>query len=174
MLDQYAKLCRDLLAIPIVKGAKSPSESFAGAKETFTIEALMQNGWALQSGMSHFLSQSGKSFNVTFQGAEGKQQDVWGTLWGVSTCLIGALNMSHSDDAKIVLLPCVSPVQVVVVPIPPKKNDKEGKISLNNSLEKLVADLSKWMIKIMLKTAQSTLNGRKRECHFKWNWAREL
>eukprot|EP00984_Skeletonema_dohrnii_P030635 scaffold22284_cov61-Skeletonema_dohrnii-CCMP3373.AAC.1 len=82
MLTQYADMCEKLLAIPVVKGAKSPSERFAGAEETFTIEALMQNGWALQSGTSHFLGQSfGKAFDVTFQDKDGKQQDVWGTSW---------------------------------------------------------------------------------------------
>merc|ERR1711957_458743 len=94
MLHQYASMCKDLLAIPVVQGVKSPSERFAGADETYTIEALMQNGWALQSGTSHFLGQTfGKAFDVTFQDRDGKMQDVWGTSWGVSTRLLGALIM---------------------------------------------------------------------------------
>ncbi|KAL3804374.1 hypothetical protein HJC23_011302 [Cyclotella cryptica] len=166
MLDQYAELCRDLLAIPVIKGAKSPSERFAGAEETFTIEALMQNGWALQSGTSHFLGQSfGKAFDVTFQDAEGKQQDVWGTSWGVSTRLIGALIMTHSDDAGLVLPPRVAPVQVVVVPIPPKKNDEEGRIALNNALDTLVADLKGKGLKVKVDDRDYVRNGAK---YFEW------
>ena len=92
MLKQYALLCSDLLAIPVVTGKKSPSERFAGADDTYTIEALMQNGWALQSGTSHFLGQSfGKSFDVTYNDANENVETVWGTSWGVSTRLIGAL-----------------------------------------------------------------------------------
>ncbi|KAL3767127.1 hypothetical protein ACHAWO_003351 [Cyclotella atomus] len=166
MIDQYAALCRDLLAIPVVKGAKSPSERFAGAEETFTIEALMQNGWALQSGTSHFLGQSfGKAFDVTFQDAEGKQQDVWGTSWGVSTRLIGALIMTHSDDAGLVLPPRVAPVQVVVVPIPPKKNDEESKVALNSALDTLVADLKSKGLKVKVDDRDYVRNGAK---YFEW------
>mmetsp|Transcript_24952 Transcript_24952/g.52820 ORF Transcript_24952/g.52820 Transcript_24952/m.52820 type:complete len:661 (+) Transcript_24952:240-2222(+) len=166
MLEQYADMCEKLLAIPVVKGAKSPSERFAGAEETFTIEALMQNGWALQSGTSHFLGQSfGKAFDVTFQDAEGKQQDVWGTSWGVSTRLLGALIMTHSDDAGLVLPPKVAPVQVVVVPIPPKKNDEEGKVALNNALDKLVADLKGAGLKVKVDDRDYVRNGAK---YFEW------
>jgi prolyl-tRNA synthetase len=103
-----------------------------GALETYTIEALMQNGWALQSGTSHFLGQSfGKAFHVTFQDTNGRQQNVWGTLWGVSTRLIGPLIMTHSD-AGLVLPPHLAPVQVVVVLIPPKKNDEDGRVTLRS------------------------------------------
>jgi len=166
MLNQYADMCEKLLAIPVVKGAKSPSERFAGADETFTIEALMQNGWALQSGTSHFLGQGfGKAFDVTYQDAEGKQQDVWGTSWGVSTRLIGALIMTHSDDAGLVLPPRVAPVQVVVVPIPPKKNDEEGKVELNNALDKLVADLKGAGLKVKVDDRDYVRNGAK---YFEW------
>ncbi|EED94865.1 predicted protein, partial [Thalassiosira pseudonana CCMP1335] len=166
MLDQYAEMCQNLLAIPVIKGAKSPSERFAGAEETFTIEALMQNGWALQSGTSHFLGQSfGKAFDVTFQDAEGKQQDVWGTSWGVSTRLIGALIMTHSDDAGLVLPPRVAPVQVVVVPIPPKKNDEEGKVALNNALDKMVANLKSAGLKVKVDDRDYVRNGAK---YFEW------
>ena len=166
MLDQYADMCEKLLAIPVVKGAKSPSERFAGAEETFTIEALMQNGWALQSGTSHFLGQSfGKAFDVTFQDSDGSQQMVWGTSWGVSTRLIGALIMTHSDDAGLVLPPRVAPVQVVVVPIPAKKNDEEGKAELENALDKLVADLKGSGLKVKVDDRDYLRNGAK---YFEW------
>ncbi len=166
MLHQYSDMCEKLLAIPVIKGAKSPSERFAGALETFTIEALMQNGWALQSGTSHFLGQSfGKAFDVTFQDADGQQQDVWGTSWGVSTRLIGALIMTHSDDAGLVLPPRVAPVQVVVVPIPPKKDDEDGKVALYNALGKLVADLRGAGLKVKVDDRDYVRNGAK---YFEW------
>ena len=166
MIHQYAELCRNLLAVPVVEGAKSPSERFAGAEETFTIEALMQNGWPLQSGTSHFLGQSfGKAFEVTFQDAEGKQQDVWGTSWGVSTRLIGALIMTHSDDAGLVLPPRVAPVQVVVVPIPPKKNDEESKLALNNALDALVSNLKDKGLRVKVDDRDYVRNGAK---YFEW------
>lgn len=129
MIHTYAQLCQELLAMPVVLGQKSPSERFAGAEQTYTIEALMQNGWALQSGTSHFLGQSfGKAFNVQYQDESGKQQIVWGTSWGVSTRLLGALIMTHSDDAGLVLPPRMAPIQVVIVTIPPRKNDGEQAI----------------------------------------------
>lgn len=142
MMENYATLCEELLAMPVVRGVKSPSERFAGAEETYTIEALMQNGWALQSGTSHFLGQSfGKAFDVTFQDENGKQQDVWGTSWGVSTRLLGALIMTHSDDAGLVLPPRIAPVQAVIIPIPPKKDDTEATELVNKAVENLKAQL---------------------------------
>jgi len=125
MLDQYAALAQDLLAMPVIKGAKSPTEKFAGADETYTIEALMQNGWALQSATSHFLGQNfARAFDVYFQTAENTQELVWATSWGASTRLIGGLVMTHSDDAGLVLPPKVAPMQVVFVPISPKGPEK--------------------------------------------------
>lgn len=166
MLYQYADMCQRLLAIPVVQGVKSPSERFAGAEETFTIEALMQNGWALQSGTSHFLGQSfGRAFDVKFQDADGSEQDVWGTSWGVSTRLIGALIMTHSDDSGLVLPPRVAPVQVVVVPIPPKKNDAEGKVALDQALDRLVADLKGAGLKVKVDEREYVRNGAK---YFEW------
>ena len=142
MMENYAALCEELLAMPVVRGVKSPSERFAGAEETYTIEALMQNGWALQSGTSHFLGQSfGRAFDVTFQDESGKQQDVWGTSWGVSTRLLGALIMTHSDDAGLVLPPQIAPVQVVIIPIPPKKDDTEAINLVNEAVDNLQAEL---------------------------------
>ncbi|KAG7341777.1 prolyl-tRNA synthetase [Nitzschia inconspicua] len=166
MMEKYAALCRDLLAIPVVRGVKSPSERFAGAEETFTIEALMQNGWALQSGTSHFLGQSfGKAFDVTFQDADGEQKDVWGTSWGVSTRLLGALIMTHSDDNGLVLPPRVAPIQVVIVPIPPKKNDEEGKASMEKALDQLEADLKAQGLKVKVDDRDFVRNGAK---YFEW------
>eukprot|EP00977_Amphora_coffeiformis_P011522 scaffold2767_cov177-Amphora_coffeaeformis.AAC.96 len=151
MLENYASLCEDLLAMPVVRGAKSPSERFAGAEDTYTIEALMQNGWALQSGTSHFLGRSfGNAFDVTFQDENGKQQTVWGTSWGVSTRLIGALIMTHSDDAGLVLPPRVAPIQVVIVPIPPKKNDAEAKEAMDVAIDELVSSLKAQGLRVKL------------------------
>ena len=125
MLDAYADLCADLLAMPVVKGMKSPTERFAGADETYTIEALMQNGWALQSGTSHFLGQNfAKAFDVYFTTKDNKNELVWATSYGASTRLIGGLVMTHSDDQGLVLPPNVAPTQVVLVPISPKGPEK--------------------------------------------------
>jgi prolyl-tRNA synthetase len=129
ILDMYAEFCQDVLAIPVVKGEKSPSERFAGAEATLTIEALMQNGWALQSGTSHFLGQNfARAFEVHFQNENNERELVWATSWGVSTRLIGALLMTHSDDKGIVLPPRVSPHQVVLVPILTGKEEKDQKV----------------------------------------------
>ena len=162
MMNNYALLCEELLAIPVVKGCKSPSERFAGAEETYTIEALMQNGWALQSGTSHFLGQSfGKAFDVTFQDKNGKDSDVWGTSWGVSTRLIGALIMTHSDDSGLVLPPKVAPTQVVIVPIQPKKNDVEGKAAMEAALDNLCADLKAAGLRVKVDDRDYVRNGAK-------------
>jgi len=123
MLDVYASFCEEILAVPVVRGIKSARERFAGADETYTIEALMQNGWALQSGTSHFLGQNfARAFDVTFQNQDGERELVWATSWGVSTRLIGALVMSHSDDDGLVLPPKVAPVQVVIIPVGKNKD----------------------------------------------------
>lgn len=166
MMENYATLCEDLLAIPVVRGVKSPSERFAGAEETFTIEALMQNGWALQSGTSHFLGQSfGKAFDVTFQDTDGVQKDVWGTSWGVSTRLIGALIMTHSDDNGLVLPPRVAPIQVVIVPIPPKKGDEDSKVAMDKALDTMVADLKARGLRVKVDDRDFVRNGAK---YFEW------
>ncbi len=118
MLNVYAKFAEEFMAVPVIKGVKTETERFAGAVETFTIEALMQDGKALQSGTSHFLGQNfAKAFDVTFSDKEGKEQLVWATSWGVSTRLMGALIMAHSDDNGLVLPPVLAPIQVVMVPI---------------------------------------------------------
>ena len=118
MQEVYADVVENFMAIPVVKGRKSDSERFAGADDTYTIEALMQDGKALQAGTSHFLGQNfAKAFDVKFASKEGKQEYVWATSWGVSTRLMGALIMTHSDDLGLVLPPKLAPIQVVVVPI---------------------------------------------------------
>ena len=118
MQEVYAEFAENFMAMPVVKGAKSESERFAGAEETYTIEALMQDGKALQAGTSHFLGQNfAKAFDVKYTSKEGKQEYVWATSWGVSTRLIGGLIMTHSDDLGLVLPPKLAPIQVVIVPI---------------------------------------------------------
>ena len=118
MMNVYADFAQNFMAIPVVKGMKTETERFAGAEETYCIEALMQDGKALQAGTSHFLGQNfAKAFDVKFATAEGKQEYVWGTSWGVSTRLMGALVMTHSDDQGLVLPPNLAPIQVVIVPI---------------------------------------------------------
>ncbi len=117
MLEVYATFAEEFMALPVVRGVKSPNERFAGAIETYCIEALMQDGKALQAGTSHFLGQNfAKAFDVTFQNKEGKQELVWATSWGVSTRLIGALIMAHSDDQGLVMPPKLAPFQVVIIP----------------------------------------------------------
>ncbi len=118
MLDVYANFAEEWMAMPVIKGAKTPNERFAGAEETLCIEALMQDGKALQAGTSHFLGQNfAKSFDVKFVNRENQLEYAWATSWGVSTRLIGALIMAHSDDKGLVLPPKLAPVQVVIVPI---------------------------------------------------------
>ena len=118
MLHVYADFAEKWLAVPVVQGVKSETERFAGALDTYTIEAMMQDGKALQSGTSHFLGQNfAKSFDVTYLNKDNKPEYVWATSWGVSTRLIGALIMTHSDDNGLVLPPKIAPIQVVIVPI---------------------------------------------------------
>ncbi|MGB1507635.1 MAG: proline--tRNA ligase [Crocinitomicaceae bacterium] len=118
MLDVYAKFAEDFMAMPVVRGRKTASERFAGAEDTLCIESLMQDGKALQAGTSHFLGQNfAKAFDVKFADKEGKLEYVWATSWGVSTRLMGALIMCHSDDEGLVLPPRLAPIQVVAVPI---------------------------------------------------------
>jgi prolyl-tRNA synthetase len=139
MLDVYAEFAEKVLALPVIKGVKTESERFAGALDTYCIEALMQDGKALQAGTSHFLGQNfAKAFDVKFTGKDGKQDFVWATSWGVSTRLMGALIMAHSDDDGLVLPPRLAPVQVVIVPI--YKNDEQLK-QISDVVDKIVSDL---------------------------------
>ncbi|MFH7005322.1 proline--tRNA ligase [Flavobacterium bizetiae] len=146
MMNVYADFVQDFMAIPVVKGIKTETERFAGADETYCIEALMQDGKALQAGTSHFLGQNfAKAFDVKFANAEGKQEHVWGTSWGVSTRLMGALVMTHSDDQGLVLPPNLAPIQVVIVPI--YKTD-EQLAEITAAVNDLTAKLKKLRISV--------------------------
>ncbi|SEL98939.1 prolyl-tRNA synthetase [Chitinophaga rupis] len=141
MLDVYADFAENYMAMPVIKGVKSPAERFAGAIDTYCIEALMQDGKALQAGTSHFLGQNfAKAFEVQFSNKENKLEYVWATSWGVSTRLIGALVMAHSDDDGLVLPPRIAPLQVVIVPI--YKND-EQKAKIDEKVDSLMQELKR-------------------------------
>ena len=134
MVDVYARFAREVMALPVVVGHKSEGERFAGAIDTMTIEAMIQDGKALQAGTSHFLGQNfAKSFDVQFTNKEGQQEYVWATSWGVSTRLMGALIMAHGDDNGLVLPPALAPIQVVMVPI--YKSDEERNVVLDKMYE---------------------------------------
>ncbi|MBP4138195.1 proline--tRNA ligase [Flavobacterium geliluteum] len=146
MMNVYADFAQNFMAIPVVKGIKTETERFAGADETYCIEALMQDGKALQAGTSHFLGQNfAKAFDVKFANAEGKQEHVWGTSWGVSTRLMGALVMTHSDDQGLVLPPNLAPIQVVIVPIY-KTDEQLAEITV--AVNELTAKLKKLKISV--------------------------
>jgi prolyl-tRNA synthetase len=135
MLDVYAKFAEEFMAMPVIKGIKTENERFAGAEETFCIEAMMQDGKALQAGTSHFLGQNfAKAFDVLFLNKDNQKEHVWATSWGVSTRLVGGLIMTHSDDSGLVLPPRLAPIQVVIVPIPkpsPELSEVADKIALS-------------------------------------------
>jgi prolyl-tRNA synthetase len=146
MMNVYADFVEGFMAIPVVKGIKTANERFAGADETYCIEALMQDGKALQAGTSHFLGQNfAKAFDVKFANQEGKQEYVWGTSWGVSTRLMGALVMTHSDDNGLVLPPNLAPIQVVIVPI--HRTDEQLE-AINAVVEELVSKFRKLNISV--------------------------
>lgn len=146
MMNVYADFVENFMAIPVVKGIKTETERFAGADETYCIEALMQDGKALQAGTSHFLGQNfAKAFDVKFSNAEGKLEHVWGTSWGVSTRLMGALVMTHSDDNGLVLPPNLAPIQVVIVPI--HRNDEQLE-AISAQVNELVKQLRKLKIAV--------------------------
>ena len=141
MIEVYARFAEDFMAMPVIKGLKSENERFAGALETYCIEALMQDGKALQAGTSHFLGQNfAKAFDVKFTTKEGKQEYVWATSWGVSTRLMGALVMTHSDDNGLVLPPKLAPYQVVIIPI---YKSKEQLLKLSKKALKIKKQLEK-------------------------------
>jgi prolyl-tRNA synthetase len=140
MLDVYATLCAELLAMPVVKGIKSESEKFAGALRTYSIEAMMGDGRALQAGTSHNLGQNfAKAFDITFQARDKSVQHVWGTSWGVTTRLVGAIIMTHGDDSGLVLPPAVAPYQVVIVPIG-RENWRETVLPTARRIEQQLSD----------------------------------
>lgn len=137
MIAVYRDVVRDMLAMPVIVGCKSPIERFAGADETYTIEAIMQNGWALQAGTSHFLGQNfARAFDVSFKSAEGTDELVWASSWGVTTRMIGALIMTHSDDTGLVLPPSVSPIQVVLVLIFKNDDQRQTVVSFADDVAK--------------------------------------
>lgn len=139
MLGVYAKFAEEWMAVPVLQGVKSETERFAGALDTYTIEAMMQDGKALQSGTSHFLGQNfAKAFEVTYLNKENKPEYVWATSWGVSTRLIGALIMTHSDDNGLVLPPRLAPIQVVIIPIANKPEQME---IVNKEVQPIIEEL---------------------------------
>ena len=139
MLDVYANFVENWMALPVIKGVKTPNERFAGAVDTYCVEALMQDGKALQAGTSHFLGQNfAKAFDVQFLNKENKQEYVWATSWGVSTRLIGALVMAHSDDDGLVLPPKIAPYQVVIIPI---HKGEEQKAAITEKVKTILQEL---------------------------------
>lgn len=146
MLDVYATFVEEYMALPVIRGVKTESERFAGAENTYCIEALMQDGKALQAGTSHFLGQNfAKAFDVTFSNKENKLDYVWATSWGVSTRLVGALVMAHSDDEGLILPPRIAPLQVVIVPIY-KGDDQKAKIDAK--VDEIVANLKRLGVRV--------------------------
>ncbi len=159
MINIYADFAEKYMAMPVIKGVKSANERFAGAVNTYTIEALMQDGKALQSGTSHNLGQNfAKAFDVTFVNKENKPEYVWANSWGVSTRLMGALIMSHSDDNGLVLPPHLAPIQVVIIPI--FKNDEQLE-HINATVEPIVDELRKRGISVKYDNADNKRPGFK-------------
>ena len=159
MLGVYATFAEDWIALPVLKGLKSPNERFAGALETYCIEALMQDGKALQSGTSHFLGQNfAKAFDVKFVNRENEQEYAWATSWGVSTRLMGALIMAHSDDKGLVLPPKLAPIQVVIVPI---HRSPEDLAAITAVVDPLVAELKAAGISVKFDDNDSQRSGWK-------------
>ena len=147
MLEVYATFAEEYMAMPVVRGVKTANERFAGAEDTYCIEALMQDGKALQAGTSHFLGQNfAKAFDVQFRDKENNLHYVWATSWGVSTRLVGALVMAHSDDEGLVLPPKIAPLQVVIIPIISK--DPAAQAKINDYANNLVASLKKQNVRV--------------------------
>ncbi|MCP4124943.1 MAG: proline--tRNA ligase [Bacteroidetes bacterium] len=161
MLDVYATFAEEFMAMPVIRGVKSEAERFAGAEETYCIEALMQDGKALQAGTSHFLGQNfAKAFEVTFMNKDNQEELVWATSWGVSTRLVGALIMAHSDDEGLILPPKIAPHQVVIIPFL-KKNDEEGNATMIGKAEAIARDLRALAIRVKIDTDETKRIGFK-------------
>ena len=159
MINVYKSFAEEWMALPVIVGHKSPNERFAGAEDTLTIEALMQDGKALQSGTSHFLGQNfAKAFDVTYTTREGKQEYVWATSWGVSTRLMGALIMAHSDNNGLVLPPKLAPIQVAMVPI---YKGAEQLAVMTEKMEAIAADLRARGISVKVDTRDNVRSGFK-------------
>lgn len=160
MLDVYATFAEEYMALPVIRGLKTESEKFAGAEDTYCIEALMQDGKALQSGTSHFLGQNfAKAFDVKFLTKENQQEYVWATSWGASTRLIGALVMAHGDDDGLVLPPRIAPLQVVIVPISSKDSVAQQKI--NEKAQELVKELKASNVSVKFDNSDTSRPGWK-------------
>jgi prolyl-tRNA synthetase len=159
MLDVYAEFVEYYMAVPVIKGVKTPNERFAGAEDTYCIEALMQDGKALQAGTSHFLGQNfAKAFDVQFLNKENKKEFVWATSWGVSTRLIGALIMAHSDDQGLIMPPRIAPLQVVIVPI---YKGEESKPIIDEKVASLIKDLKALGISVKYDNSENARPGWK-------------
>lgn len=159
MLNVYADFVEEFMAVPVIKGVKTASERFAGAEDTYCIEALMQDGKALQAGTSHFLGQNfAKAFEVQFLNKENKQEYVWATSWGVSTRLIGALIMAHSDDQGLILPPKIAPLQVVIVPI---YKGEESKATIDAKADEIIASLKALGIRVKYDNSDNSRPGWK-------------
>jgi prolyl-tRNA synthetase len=159
MLNVYADFVEEFMAVPVIKGVKTASERFAGAEDTYCIEALMQDGKALQAGTSHFLGQNfAKAFEVQFLNKENKQEYVWATSWGVSTRLIGALIMAHSDDQGLILPPKIAPFQVVIVPI---YKGEESKATIDAKADEIIASLKALGIRVKYDNSDNSRPGWK-------------
>ncbi len=159
MLDVYAEFVETYMAVPVIKGVKTASERFAGAEDTYCIEALMQDGKALQAGTSHFLGQNfAKAFEVQFLNKENKQEYVWATSWGVSTRLIGALIMAHSDDQGLVMPPRIAPLQVVIVPI---YKGEESKAAIDGKVNEIMRSLKEKGIRVKYDNSDNSRPGWK-------------
>jgi len=159
MLDVYAEFAEQWMALPVIKGVKTPNERFAGAVDTYCIEALMQDGKALQAGTSHFLGQNfAKAFDVKFADQNNTMDYVWATSWGVSTRLVGALVMAHSDDDGLILPPRIAPQQVVIVPI---HKGPEQKAQITEKIKDLLLQLKKAGIRVKYDDSDNTRPGWK-------------
>ncbi len=159
MLDVYAEFVETFMAVPVIKGVKTASERFAGAVDTYCIEALMQDGKALQAGTSHFLGQNfAKAFDVQFLNKENKKEFVWATSWGVSTRLIGALIMAHSDDQGLILPPKIAPFQVVIIPI---YKGEESKAAIDARAIEIMASLKALGVRVKYDNSDNSRPGWK-------------
>lgn len=159
MLNVYADFAENFMAVPVIKGVKSANERFAGALDTYTIEAMMQDGKALQSGTSHFLGQNfAKAFDVKFLNKNNELEHVWATSWGVSTRLMGALIMTHSDDNGLVLPPRLAPIQVVIVPI---YKNAEQLAEITKTVEPIISELKQYGVSVKFDDADNKRPGFK-------------
>ncbi len=159
MLDIYAEFAEEWMAVPVIKGVKTPNERFAGAEDTYCIEALMQDGKALQAGTSHFLGQNfAKAFDVKFSDKNNVLDYVWATSWGVSTRLIGALIMAHSDDQGLIMPPKIAPLQVVIVPI---YKGEESKATIDAKANEIIASLKALGIRVKYDNSDNSRPGWK-------------